>query len=113
MEQDRKEVGSPKPKLQAFGGSNLPESPDIGDVLKDIDDALGGEGVMVISGASDGQFPNLVGKTVGQARRNLTDSLSIHKEAVGVVNGKDVNEEYVLTSTDTLEFIRPAGVKGG
>jgi len=94
-------------KPKSLGGT----PPDPTDTLASIDETLGN--IHVISGANDGDYTNLVGKSVGQSRKYLKDSFSIANEAQSVVNGKDVNEDYVLTKNDTLEFIKQAGVKGG
>ena len=53
------------------------------------------------------------GKSVKELRQALRSALNIEDEASAVVNGKEVEESYILNSDDTLEFVRLAGSKGG
>ena len=65
----------------------------------------------VSCGAASGNFP-VVGKTVGAVAEFLREVLNIDRLSVGVVNGEEVEDDYVLTSNDTLEFLKAGGRKG-
>jgi hypothetical protein len=67
--------------------------------------------VRVSSGASSGDF-GVAGKSVGAVGEFLKEVLNISSVSKGIVNGKEVEDDYVLNGGDTLEFIRPAGTKG-
>lgn len=55
---------------------------------------------------------NIVGMTVGSARRALREPLTIPDEANPVVNGRIVGPATRLERGDRLEFVLAAGVKG-
>jgi hypothetical protein len=55
---------------------------------------------------------NIAGKTVGKVRGSLKTALNIDEKAKSLVNGKEVNDDYVLQPDDNLEFVRLAGTKG-
>lgn len=67
--------------------------------------------VSVSCGASSSNYP-VVGKSVGYVKGIYREILNIDVSAIGVVNGKDIKDEYILKSGDILEFIRKAGSKG-
>ncbi len=67
--------------------------------------------IRVSCGANASSFP-VVGKTVGQVADFLREILNVDRMAQGVVNGKAVEDTYVLKEGDSLEFIKPAGKKG-
>ncbi len=54
----------------------------------------------------------LAGRAVGGVRHTLAPVLNIGQEAMAVVNGAPVGEDYVLAADDHLEFVRLAGEKG-
>ncbi len=54
----------------------------------------------------------LAGRAVRGVRQALTPVLNIRSEAMAVVNGTPVEEDYVLAPDDLLEFVRLAGEKG-
>lgn len=54
----------------------------------------------------------LAGRAVGGVRHALAPVLNIGAEAMAVVNGIAVGEDYVLAPDDHLEFVRLAGEKG-
>jgi hypothetical protein len=67
--------------------------------------------ISVSCGASAGNFP-VVGKTVGAVSDFLREVLNIDRLSVGVVNGEEVEDDYVLMSNDSLEFLKAGGRKG-
>jgi len=51
------------------------------------------------------------GRTVSQTRCSLTEVLNIPADARSEVDGRVVENDYVLNAEDeVLEFVRPAGV---
>jgi len=65
----------------------------------------------VSAGASSGNY-EVVGQTVEQVAGLLREVLNVPRLAEGVVNGKVVDDSYVLCDGDTLDFVKPAGEKG-
>lgn len=65
----------------------------------------------VVHGANEGYFP-VAGKTVGDVRKGLRDVFNLPGDAIAEVDGKQVNDEFVLAANQTLEFSKEAGVKG-
>lgn len=102
--QDRQDDQEP----QKFGGFAKPsEHINTDDVLKKLDEA----DVEVISGSSDGKF-KLSGKRVSAIRAHLVDSFAIPGDSQAYVNGEQVDETNIVQAGQTLEFIKPSGVKG-
>ena len=54
----------------------------------------------------------LAGRAVGGVRQALAPVLNIGQDAMAVVNGVPVAEDYILAPDDHLEFVRLAGEKG-
>ena len=67
--------------------------------------------IRVSCGANADRFP-VSGKSVGQVSELLREVLNVDRMAQGIVNGRPVEDDYVLQSGDTLEFLKPAGRKG-
>lgn len=67
--------------------------------------------IQVSCGASSGAFP-VVGRPVKEVGEFLREVLNVDKLSTGLVNGNEVNGDYVLQQGDTLEFLKPAGKKG-
>jgi hypothetical protein len=67
--------------------------------------------IHVSCGASSGNFP-VVGRTVKQVGEFLREVLNVDRLSTGLINGKEVNGDYVLKEGDNLEFLKPAGKKG-
>lgn len=67
--------------------------------------------IHVSCGASSGNFP-VVGRTVKQVGEFLREVLNVDRLSTGLVNGKEVDGDYVLKQGDNLEFLKPAGKKG-
>lgn len=65
----------------------------------------------VSCGASSGNFP-VVGRTVKQVGEFLREVLNVDRLSTGLINGKEVDADYVLKQGDNLEFLKPAGKKG-
>ena len=67
--------------------------------------------ISVSCGASSGNFA-VVGKTVGQVAAFLKEVLNIDSLSVGVVDGEEVEDNYVLKTGNSLEFLKAGGRKG-
>ncbi len=67
--------------------------------------------VEVIHGVHSHTMP-LAGMSVDQVRAELSDRMHIDPEAVAVVNGEPVNEDFVLGEGQVLTFVKAAGEKG-
>jgi len=67
--------------------------------------------IRVSCGASSGDFP-VVGKTVGAVGEFLKEVLNVETLARGLVNGTEVDGDYLLKQGDQLEYLKPAGKKG-
>lgn len=67
--------------------------------------------IHVSCGASSGNFP-VVGRSVKEVGDFLREVLNVDKLSTGLVNGKEVDGDYVLKQSDNLEFLKPAGKKG-
>lgn len=67
--------------------------------------------IHVSCGASSGAFP-VIGRTVKQVGEFLREVLNVDRLSTGLVNGKEVDGDYVLKQGDNLEFLKPAGKKG-
>jgi hypothetical protein len=55
---------------------------------------------------------SLAGRTVGDVRQALRQALNISPQAVAVVDGREVEEGFILLAGQQLEFVRLAGEKG-
>jgi len=80
---------------------------DVSGVLANLSNSL----VKVVHGAADGHHP-VANSTVATVRNTFAGAYNIPSDAVALVNGQRVAEDYVLNSNETLEFIKQAGVKG-
>jgi hypothetical protein len=67
--------------------------------------------VRVVHGSNE-QYFDLAGKDVAYVRKNLRDVFNIPKDAAVWVNGKAVEEDFVLQAGQSCEFLKSAGVKG-
>lgn len=52
------------------------------------------------------------GLTVAGARQDFAELLNIEDEAIALVNGEEVDDQYVLQEEDELEFVKDAGELG-
>jgi hypothetical protein len=68
--------------------------------------------VDVIQGVYAHSLP-LAGMSVRLARKELEDRMNIAPEAVAVIDGVEADEEDVLREGQVLNFVTPAGEKGG
>lgn len=68
--------------------------------------------VRVIHGANEQYFDNLVGRTVESIRKSLREVFNIPSDADAVVDGRTVDESYMVSAGQNLEFSKSAGVKG-
>jgi len=62
-------------------------------------------------GANDGNF-TVVGNTITAALNTFGDILNADIKSTPLVNGEEVNSEYILKEGDVVEFLKPAGQKG-
>lgn len=67
--------------------------------------------ISVSCGAASSNYP-VVGRSVGFIKATYREILNIETDGVGVVNGVEVQDSYILKSNDVLEFVRQAGRKG-
>jgi len=67
--------------------------------------------IHVSCGASSGNFP-VMGRSVKQIGEFLREVLNVDRLSTGLVNGKEVDAEYILKQGDNLEYLKPAGKKG-
>lgn len=89
---------------------SIPEMPDVSGILARTNRTL--DKVRVIHGANERYFDNLSGKTVGGIRKSLRDAFSIPGDATALIDGKEVNDDFILQAGHNLEFVKQAGVKG-
>ena len=90
--------------------SNLPQAPDITSTLARVHKAT--DKVRVIHGSNEQYFDNLLGKTVGSVRKSLREVFNIPGDAHATVDGKQVNDDFVLAAGQNLEFSKELGDKG-
>ncbi len=82
----------------------------------DIDAALSSAAavtskVRVVHGANHRYF-DLQGKNVGMVRKSLREVFNIPGDAEARVNGKVVNDDFILEGSQMLEFTKDSGCKG-
>lgn len=68
--------------------------------------------VTVVCGANTQSLAGLAGKRVSDVRAELIEVLNIPPDARAYVSGGNVDSNYQLQQSDTLEFVRPSGTKG-
>jgi len=68
--------------------------------------------IKVTCGANSQEFGDLEGKKVGKVRRDLAQAFNIPKDAKALVQGEQVEDNYVLRKGNHLEFVKAAGTKG-
>jgi len=68
--------------------------------------------VRVVHGANEQYFDNLEGKTVGSIKKSLREVFNIPGDASALIEGKEVQDDFVLEGGMNLEFVKEAGVKG-
>lgn len=67
--------------------------------------------VKIINGVNE-ISATLEGRTVADARAMLAQALNIGTDAVSMVAGQQVADDYQLVEGDELEFVKPSGTKG-
>ena len=67
--------------------------------------------IRVSSGAATGEFP-VTGRNVSEVKSFLKEVFNISKMASPIVNGNQVDDNYVIKEGDEVEFLKPAGQKG-
>lgn len=68
--------------------------------------------VRVVNGANERYFDNLQGKTVGSVRKSLRELFNIPGDALALISGKEVGDDFILEGGMNLEFLKESGVKG-
>lgn len=81
------------------------------EMLQKLDNIESMGTVTVQYGANQEEL-NVSGSSVATVRASLLDAFNIPKDAVPFVNGEQVDENYVLQTSQVLEFVKQAGVKG-
>lgn len=84
-------------------------SPDIGDTMNRVNSTM--RKCRVVHGANEGYF-EIEGKNVGQVRKSLRDVFSIPSDAVALIDGKTVQDDFIMAAGQQLEFNKEAGTKG-
>lgn len=95
---------------RATQASTTPAPQSVSGLLSRAHRAL--DKVRVVHGANEQYFDNLGGKNVGSVRKSLREVFNIPGDATAMVDGKAVNDDFVLASGQNLEFVKEAGVKG-
>jgi len=67
--------------------------------------------IHVSCGASSGEFP-VVGRNIFEISEFLREALNVSRMSVALVNGAEVNDDYIVKSGDNVEYLKPAGQKG-
>lgn len=100
---------------QKISQENLSQSqsvynaPDIGATLNKVSQTM--KKVRVVHG-SNSEYLDLEGKTVGFVRKKLRDVFNLPSDAEALIANKTVGDDFVLEGSQTLEFVKEAGVKG-
>lgn len=68
--------------------------------------------IRVSHGANEQYFDGLTGKTVGKIRKSLKEVFNIPSDAAALVDGKEVDAEFILQPNQHLEFYKESGTKG-
>ncbi len=66
----------------------------------------------VTCGANSKDLEGLVGKTIGDVRREQAETMTIPSGAKAYIGGKEVKDNYAIKQGDALEFNKPSGSKG-
>lgn len=108
MSQEQKKTkGFTNPDVEKSKVAVSETAPNVNPILEKLEGK-----VKVIHGANDDTFDGLVGQSVGSVRASLVDAFNIPGDAMALVDGTQVNNDFVLKTNQTLEFIKAAGVKG-
>jgi hypothetical protein len=67
--------------------------------------------VGVIHGIYTHSFP-LAGMTVRRARAELAERLNVAPDAVALVDGNEVSDDFLLAEGQVLNFVKDGGEKG-
>jgi len=97
-------------ELHRITPENHRGSGGVGSIFAD-DDEESPQLVTVSSGSYSEHLP--VGSmSVGEIRRRFRDRLDIDPQSIAVINGRDVNDDVVVTAGQMLSFMHRAGEKG-
>jgi hypothetical protein len=110
MSQEQKKPGGFANKKTSTE-TQLPQGQTSAPSAQDALAKLEAAAVKVIHGANDGTF-NLAGSKVQTVRASLVDAFNIPGDALAFVDGEQVEPNYILKESQTLEFVKQAGVKG-
>ena len=98
-------------RMQSGGDSNRSfDAPDIGESLQAAKSVT--QKVRVVHGVNEQYFDNLEGKTVGSVKKSLREVFNIPGDAEALIEGKAVQDDFILEGGMNLEFVKEAGVKG-
>lgn len=86
------------------------DAPDIGESLQAANSVT--QKVRVVHGVNEGYFDNLEGKTVGSVKKSLREVYNIPGDAEALIEGKVVQDDFILEGGNNLEFVKESGVKG-
>ena len=67
--------------------------------------------VEIVHGAYSRSLP-LAGSTIAEIREEAEEELGIPKDARPVVDGQEVDENYIIQADQTVTFVKHAGEKG-
>lgn len=105
MSQERQSI----PQSQRPVASTDYQAPDIDATLDRAKSSL--SKVRVVYGANE-QYFDIEGKNVGGVRKSLREAFNIPGDALALVSGKEVGDDFTLQGGMCLEFVKEAGVKG-
>lgn len=98
-------------RMQSGGNSSRNfDAPDIGESLQAAKSIT--QKVRVVHGVNEQYFDNLDGKTVGSVKKSLREVFNIPGDAEALIEGKAVQDDFILEGGMNLEFVKEAGVKG-
>jgi len=99
-------------RMEKTGGSSNRNfnAPDIGESLSAAQSVT--QKVRVVHGVNEQYFDNLDGKTVGSVKKSLREVFNIPGDAEALIDGKAVQDDFILDGGMNLEFVKEAGVKG-
>lgn len=101
----------PQERMDNSGSSNRSfNAPDIGESLSAAKSVT--QKVRVVHGVNEQYFDNLDGKTVGSVKKSLREVFNIPGDAESLIEGKAVQDDFILEGGMNLEFVKEAGIKG-
>jgi len=101
----------PQERMENTGNSSNRNfnAPDIGESLSAAQSVT--QKIRVVHGVDDGYF-DIEGKTVGSVKKSLREVFNIPGDAEALIEGKSVQDDFILEAGMNLEFVKEAGIKG-